>query len=321
MRELYPPLDPYDTRYLPVSGEHTLYVEQSGNPNGLPILFLHGGPGSSAKAHHRRYFDPARYRVVILDQRGCGRSRPPGKLRHNSTPELVNDLEQIREALGIKDWLLFGGSWGAALALAYAQEQPRRVTGMILRGCFLARREDLDWYLKYGPPHIFPDAWEEFLGRIPKAEHTRPVQYLFRVVTSCESEKALRAAQLWENWTGRVVHYREPPPEPATGKVAGAEAPEAIVRRVGIELHYALNDYFLQPNQLLRNVKRLSGMPVTLIHGRHDITCAPSASWELHRALPESELLILENAGHLASNAEMIEALLDTTDRYARLSS
>ncbi len=321
MRNLYSPLEPYATCYLPVSGGHEIYVEQSGNPDGIPVLFLHGGPGSGAKPHHRRYFDPARYRVVILDQRACGRSRPRGRLQHNNTQELLADLEAIRENLGIRRWLLFGGSWGAALALAYGERQPNRITGMILRGCFLARREDLDWYLVHGPPHLFPDAWQELLSGVPPAERDQPVPYLFRMVTGRNRKETLRAARLWDTWTGRLVSYCLPPPSaPAYQEDTEKETPDSAVRRVGIELHYALNHYFLEPNQLLRDLKRLPRVPVTIIHGRRDITCTLSASWELHHALPGSELLILESAGHLAGGAEMLEALLNTTDRYARMS-
>jgi len=313
MRELYPDIVPYQIHRLAVDNRHELYVEECGNPAGLPVVFLHGGPGAGCEPLHRRFFDPERYRIVLFDQRGAGRSTPHADLVDNSTWDLVTDLEKIREELRISDWMVFGGSWGSTLALAYAQRFPERVLGLVLRGIFLGRHRDVQWLYQEGASRLFPDIWERFLEPIPEAEHLDLVGAYYRRLTSDDELERLRAARAWSRWEGAtstlttkhtvIEHFGE------------AHLALSLAR---IEAHYFVNDVFLEPDQLLRDVDRIRAIPGIVIHGRYDVICPVEQAWELARAWPEAELGIVPAAGHAASEPSILDALVRATRVMAR---
>lgn len=315
MRELYPEIEANKSYRLKVDLLHTIYVEETGNPKGIPVIFLHGGPGSGCNENHRRYFNPKKYRVVLFDQRGCHRSTPAGETKNNSTPELLQDIERIREHLGIEKWMVFGGSWGATLGLLYAQSHPSRVLALVLRGTFLARQKDLDWFGKEGASMIFPDYWQEFTEIIPEGErHDLVSAYHSRVHGA--DRKLRRAASLaWSKWAGRIVTYLLPGVEYEPGDV------DKTVCEVLIETHYAKHRYFIAENRILDCVAQLPAVPTRIIHGRRDLTCTLDASWSLHRALPESELVVVREGGHLAGEPVMVDALVTATDEMAGMLS
>ena len=315
MRALYPEIKALRSHRLAVDSIHTLYVEEAGNPRGLPVVFLHGGPGSGCNENHRRYFNPKKYRIVLLDQRGCHRSHPAGATENNSTQGLVADLERIRTHLGIDKWLVFGGSWGAALGLLYAQAHPERVAGMVLRGVFLARRRDLTWFVEQGVNRIFPDFWQEFIGVIPAPERDDLVSAFHRRVHGPDPALRREAALAWAKWTGRVVTYLLSSVDPHSYHPGDMEK---VTREVLIETHYAKHGYFIAENQILNDVHKLPDAPIKIIHGRRDLTCALEASWALRQALPSAELTIVETGGHLAGEAVMVDALVGATDAMAK---
>jgi proline iminopeptidase len=307
MNALYPLSESRVARWIDVGDGHEIYVEEAGNPQGIPIVFLHGGPGSGCKPSHRQFFDPARYRSFLIDQRGAGRSRPYGETSANTTAHLVRDFERVRELAGIERWVLFGGSWGAALALAYAETFPARVAGMILRGSFLARPRDLEWFVGGGAARLLPRAWAEFEAAV--APLPPAVENLHAAVFGVDGALAARVAQAWSRWSGEVVTYAL--------DAAGSEAPapiEEALAKTRIELHYALNRYFLAPDQLLGEAGRLPQVPVHIVHGQRDITCPAEAAWELHRAIPWSTLEILRTSGHLSSESALGAALVRAAD-------
>ena len=311
MRELYPEINASNSYRLKVDPVHTIYVEEAGNPRGIPVIFLHGGPGSGCNENHRRYFDPTKYRVVLFDQRGCNRSTPAGETRNNSTPDLLQDIERIREHLGIEQWLVFGGSWGATLGLLYAQSHPSRVLGMILRGTFLARQKDLDWFGRKGASMIFPDYWQDFTGIIPDPERGDLISAYYARVHGADREARETAAMAWSKWAGRLVTYLLPGADYTPGDVG------KTVREVLIETHYAMHRYFIDENRILDNAALLPPVPIRIVHGRRDLTCTLDASWSLHRALPDSELVIVKEGGHLAGETVMVDALVTATDEMA----
>ena len=319
LRALYPATAPRRAGHLPVGDGHAVYFEEAGAPNGVPVVFLHGGPGGGCKPSHRQFFHPARYRSVIFDQRGAGRSTPYGETKANTTWDLVSDMEVLRKTLGIERWLLFGGSWGAALALAYFQSHPERVLGMVLRGSFLARPRDLAWFLgRDGAARLLPEAWYRF------CEATKDVGQdvidLHDVLFGEDATRALAVAHAWAAWSGAVVMYSF---DNASGEAPGPDA--EVLAKARIELHYARHGYFLGPNQLLASTQRratsvLPGRgfpPVHLVHGQRDITCPPEAAWELHRRIPGSTLEILRTGGHLSGEAVIQDALLRAADSMA----
>ena len=313
MRELYPEIGASKSYRLKVDQVHTLYVEEAGNPLGIPVIFLHGGPGSGCKENHRRYFNPKIYRVVLFDQRGCHRSTPAGETRNNSTPELLQDIERIRERLGIDQWMVFGGSWGATLGLLYAQSHPSRVLALVLRGTFLARQKDLDWFGKEGASMIFPDYWQEFTEIIPEGERHDLVSAYHSRVHGADRKLRQAASLAWSKWAGRIVTYLLP-------GSSGQYTPEDVdktVCEVLIETHYAKNRYFIPENRILDNVAGLPAVPTRIIHGRRDLTCTLDASWSLHQALPEAELVVVKEGGHLAGEPVMVDALVTATDEMA----
>jgi proline iminopeptidase len=312
MRSPYPATAPRLAEKIDVGDGHQVYFEESGNAAGIPVVFLHGGPGSGCKPGHRQFFAPEKYRSVLVDQRGSGWSLPFGAVAANSTPRLAADLEQIRRRLGIERWVLFGGSWGAALALYYAETYPERVLGMVLRGTFLARRRDVDWFFTAGASRMLPRAWSEFKQVV--GDPPDMIEYLHETVFGDDTAAAEQAARAWARWSQEVVTY-------AIDSVGDAdeESLSAVMGKTRIEMHYAVNGYFMAENQLLEDVHRLARMPVTIIHGQRDLTCTPDAAWALHRAIEGSSLRILRTAGHLSGEAAMTDALLDAADEMAEL--
>ncbi|MGE0386450.1 MAG: prolyl aminopeptidase [Gammaproteobacteria bacterium] len=311
-RGLYPPLEPRAVLRLAVGGGHVLHVEDCGDAEGIAALFLHGGPGSSCKEYHRRFFDPRRWRPVLFDQRGCGRSTPRGELAGNDTHALLRDMEAIRIALGIERWVLFGGSWGSTLALLYAELHPERVLGIILRGSFLARPRDVEWFFGDGARRLYPEAW----ARLESALELRPGQDLIeachRRILGDDAEQRLSAARAWAQWSSAIVAFALP-----GGDAGAAGDPAHLLADVGIEVHYAHHGYFIGPDQILADIGRVPRVPVTLVHGRRDLTCPLESSHLLHQALPGSRLEVLHEAGHLASEPPTVDALVRATDAMA----
>lgn len=311
-RTLYPDLEPNRTGRLKVSATHELYWEESGNPNGKPVIFLHGGPGGGTEGKHRRYFDPSVYRIVLLDQRGCGKSTPFASLEENTTWHLVSDIERLREHLGIEKWQVFGGSWGSTLALAYAETHPSRVTELVLRGIFLLRKEEIRWFYQEGASWIYPDAWEAYLDHIPEAERGDLLHAYYRRLTSEDHAERLAAAKVWSQWEGRTSCLI-PSPD-LIARTGGDEFALAFAR---IECHYFVHDGWLTDGrELLANVHRLKGIPAVIVQGRYDVVCPAKSAWDLHRAWPEAELKIVPDAGHAASEPGIVHELVSATDRF-----
>ncbi|MDO1528902.1 prolyl aminopeptidase [Fulvimonas sp. R45] len=313
MRELYPEIEPYRTHRLAVDARHTLHVEECGNPGGLPVVFLHGGPGAGLSPYHRRFFDPARWRIVLFDQRGAGRSTPFADLVDNTTAHLVADIEAIREMLGIERWAVFGGSWGSTLALAYAQAHPERVLGLVLRGIFLARDEELRWFneMDGGARFIFPERWARFRDFIPAAERGDMIEAYWRRLDSDDEATRLAAAQAWSAYEGGSTTLRHDPD--GAGDFADPQAALSVAR---LEAHYFRHRMFLEPDQLLRGVPGIRRIPATLVHGRYDIICPVKTAIDLHEAWPEAELRIVL-AGHSAADPAIVDALVQATDHLA----
>lgn len=314
MAQPYPPIEPYRTQRLKVSALHEIYVEESGNPQGKPVVFVHGGPGGGCEAWHRQFFDPKRYRIVLFDQRGCGRSTPYAELRENSTWDLVADMELIRTTLGIDAWVVFGGSWGSTLALAYAETHPQHTLGLILRGIFLVRDEEIRWFYQEGCNWIYPDAWEHYIAPIPVAERGDLVTAYYRRLTSERAEVRREAAKSWSIWEGATSKLI-----PSTDMIArygGDDFAEAFAR---IECHYFVNHGFLRPNQLLDDAHRLKQIPGVIVQGRYDVVCPMKSAWDLHRAWPEADLQVVSDAGHAASENGTLSRLIDAADRFARM--
>ncbi|WP_082684506.1 prolyl aminopeptidase [Aureimonas ureilytica] len=311
-RTLYPPIQPFRTERLAVGNGHVLYVEQCGNPSGKPVLFLHGGPGSGCSPTHRRLFDPTRYCVTLFDQRACGRSTPLGSLDANTTPDLVADIDCVADALGIDRFMLFGGSWGSTLALAYAQTRPERVTEMVLRGIFTGRRAELDWYYKEGASRLFPDEWAHFIAPLSDAERADPIAaYRLRLLDEDRTVRAL-AARSWTDWEARTVSMRT-----IRDAVGGFGASDAAIAFARIENHFFVHDLWFEEGQLIREAGRLAGIPGVIVQGRYDVVTPPVTAWDLHRAWPGSELQIVEDAGHAFSEPGTLDRLLAATDRFA----
>lgn len=313
---LYSEIEPFVTNVLESNSGHSIYFEQAGNESGIPVIFLHGGPGSGCNENHRRYFNPDIYRIILFDQRGCNRSIPKGLIEHNTTQNILNDIEAIRKQLNIEKCLLFGGSWGATLALLYAEQHPQHVSGIILRGTFLARQVDFDWFAKSGVNKIFPDYWEEFMSYFIDEEKNYPITTLYDRIFSKDKNIQLEAAKVWALWAGRVVTHSL-----VDEYILDIEDEDKIINEVKIEMHYAKNRYFIKENQILENISKVPDVPIMIIHGRKDLTCLPEASWSLHKVLPRSSLVIVKEAGHLAGEAAMIDALIQATDQMAALLS
>ncbi len=309
---LYPSIEPWDSGMLPVSALHSLYYEQSGNPEGKPVVFVHGGPGGGTGPACRQFFDPEAYRIILFDQRGAGKSTPHAELRDNTTWHLVADMETLREHIGIERWQVFGGSWGSTLALAYAETHPERVTELVLRGIFMLRRMELAWFYQAGADMLWPDAWEDYLAAIPPGERGDLMSAYYRRLTSDDAEIRLAAARAWAGWeAGRSFLM---PNRDYIESAAGEAFATAFAR---IECHYFVHGgFFEQDDQLLRDAHRLRGIPGVIVHGRYDVVCPPRNAWDLHRAWPEADLRLVQHAGHSAFEPDITHELIEATDRF-----
>jgi len=305
MLNLYPDIEPYARHRLAVDEPHELYLEESGNPDGIPVLVVHGGPGGGCEDYHRRFFDAERFRIILMDQRGAGRSTPLAELEGNSTDTLVQDMETIRQFLGIDRWLLFGGSWGSTLSLVYAEAYPERVLGLVLRGIFLCRPRDIQWFYQEGASRVFPDYWQDFLAPIPEDERHDMVTAYYRRLTSANELEQMQAAKAWSIWEGRCATLH---PNPKVVEHFGH--PHVAIALARIECHYFMNNAFLEPDQIMRDAGRLADIPGVIVHGRYDMVCPLDNALALHQAWPEAELHIIRDAGHSASEPAIVDALL-----------
>ncbi len=313
MSTFYPPIEPYDAGRLAVSPLHTLYYEQCGNPRGKPVVFIHGGPGGGCDAWHRQFFDPARYRIVLFDQRGCGRSTPHAELRDNTTWDLVADMEKLRAHLGIGRWQVFGGSWGSTLALAYAETHPEQVTELVLRGIFLIRRAELEWFYQDGASWIYPDAWAPYLAAIPEVERGDLMGAYYRRLTHSDRAVQLAAARAWSTWEGATSRLYT---DPAMLHHYGEE--DFALAFARIEAHYFVNGaWFEHDDQLLRNIVKIRHIPCVIVQGRYDVVCPLRSAWDLKQAWPEARLEIIADAGHSALEAGIVSKLIAATDAFA----
>ncbi len=315
LTELFPAIEPYNHGRLRVSKLHTIHYEECGNPKGKPLIFLHGGPGGGIDAIYRRYFDPKKWRIVLLDQRGCGASTPFAELRENTTWDLVDDIEKLRVHLGIESWVVFGGSWGSTLSLAYAETHVARVKALVLRGIFLLRRSELLWFYQEGASHIFPDAWESYLAPIPVRERGDMMKAYYARLTSKNRKVRTEAAKAWSIWEGSTSKlYTDPE---LVKKFGGGRFADAFAR---IEAHYFVNKGFLKTDdQLLRNAKRLRHIPAVIVQGRYDVVCPATSAWALHRAWPEAKFVLVPDAGHSMTEPGIRSALIEETEHFAKL--
>ncbi len=312
MRTLYPAIEPYVRHTIDVEPPHRIYIEECGNPDGIPVLFVHGGPGGGCEPFHRQFFNPDRYRIVLFDQRGCGRSLPHAELQGNHTQGLLSDIETIREHLGIERWLVFGGSWGSTLGLLYAENFPTRVLGLVLRGIFLCREQDIAWFYQGGASRLFPEFWEDFVAQVRPENRDDLVKAYYGLLTGDNEISRLAAAKAWSMWEGRTSALRSNP---------------ALIRRFGdshvalsmarIECHYFAHRAFIRPNQILERAERLRGIPGVIVHGRYDVICPVDQAYALHRSWPESTLDIIPAAGHSTSDPAVTHALIRATDEFA----
>ena len=313
MQTLFPQIKPYARHDLAVDGPHVLYVDESGTPDGLPVVFVHGGPGSGCDANSRCYFDPGVYRIITFDQRGCGRSTPHASLDNNTTWDLVADMERIRLFLGIDKWVLFGGSWGSTLSLAYAQSHPDRVHGLILRGIFLARPQEIEWFYQAGASRIFPDYWQDYIAPIPPEERDDLLTAFHKRLTGNDQIAQMHAAKAWSTWEGRTATLR---PNPQV--VERFCDPHRALSIARIECHYFTNSAFLEPDQLIRDMHKIAHLPGVIVHGRYDVICPLDNAWELHQNWPGSELQVIREAGHAASEPGITDALVRAAEQMAR---
>ncbi len=314
MRTKYPPIEPNRTGFFQVPG-HELYWEESGNPRGLPVIFLHGGPGSGTESGHRSYFDPKIYRIILMDQRGSGKSKPHSSLKDNTTWHLVGDIEALREHLAISKWVVFGGSWGSTLSLAYAETHPDRVLALILRGIFLGRPQELKWFYQFGAHHIFPDEWEKFVDPIPEGERADLLQAYYRRLISADPALRKRAASAWSGWEGAALKLIFDPA--AFAHFTEDTHADALAR---IECHYFIhNCFFKTENWLLDHVEAIQKIPGIIIQGRYDIICPMESAWKLHKVWGKAEFEIIRDAGHAASEPGITDALVRATDYFGQV--
>ncbi len=308
MKKLYPALKPYVKHSLAVDKPHVLYVEECGNPSGIPVVFLHGGPGAGCDPSHRRFFDPDIYRIILFDQRGCGQSRPHASLEANNTAALIADIEHIREHLTIDRWVVFGGSWGSTLGLLYAQAHPERVSGLVLRGIFLCRQQDIHWFYQHGASQVFPDYWQDFIDPIPENERDNLVQAYSRRLFGDDELARMAAAKAWSKWEARCASLR-----PSAELVSSLSEPHTALSMARIECHYFIHDAFLQPNEILDNMDRIQHIPAMIVHGRYDMVCPIQQAFDLKKAWPEAALSVVADAGHSAFEAGTVDALVSAT--------
>lgn len=312
LRTLYPPIEPYASGMLDVGDGHSVYWERCGTPGGTPAVFLHGGPGGGCSPRHRRLFDPAKYDVLLFDQRGCGRSTPHANLDANTTWHLVDDIERLRVMAGIESWLVFGGSWGSTLALTYAETHPDRVNALIVRGIYLLTKAEMDWYYQFGVSEMFPDKWEGFLAPIPESERGDMVSAYHRRLTGDDPAVQLAAAKAWSNWEGQTITLL---PEPETSD--SFDDDRFAIAFARIENRYFKHAGWLDEGQLLNDAGRLHGIPGVIVHGRYDMPCPARFAWALHKAWPEAEFHLIEGAGHAYSEPGILDRLIRATDRFA----
>lgn len=312
LRELYPPIEPFKSGMLNTGDGHQIYWELSGNPQGRPAVFLHGGPGSGCSPDHRRLFDPERYCVLLFDQRGCGRSRPHASLDNNTTWHLVADIERLRVLLGVEQWLVFGGSWGSTLALAYAQTHTERVSGLIVRGIFTLRREELRWYYQEGASWLFPDLWEGFVAPIPEAERGDLITAYRKRLVGDDRAEQLACARAWSLWEGQTIRLL--PDASNTAKHSIDAFSLAFAR---IENHYFVHGGWMEEGQLLRDAGKLAGIPGVIVQGRYDACTPAHTAWALHKAWPQAEFHMVDDAGHAFNEPGILSRLLEATDRLA----
>lgn len=305
METLFPAIQPYVIHSLAVEPPHILHIEESGNPEGLPVLFVHGGPGAGCEPYHRCFFDPDKYRIILFDQRGAGRSSPHAELSGNTTQALVADMEAIRQHLGVEQWVLFGGSWGSTLSLVYAETHPERVLGLILRGIFLCRQKEIDWFYQSGASRIFPDYWQDFIRPIPEAERDDMVKAYYRRLTGDDEVARMAAAKAWSNWEGRTATLQ--PRKSVIDHFGDSFTAFSLAR---IEAHYFINNAFMEENQILRDAEKLKDIPGTIVQGRYDLICPLESAWELHQAWQASDLYIIGDAGHSATEVGSVNALV-----------
>jgi proline iminopeptidase len=312
MKEMYPEIEAYSSGFLKVSELHTIYFEEAGNPKGKPVVFLHGGPGGGIIANYRRYFNPEKWRIILVDQRGCGKSTPFAELKENTTWDLVADIESLRNHLSIKQWSVFGGSWGSTLALAYAIKHPNSCTELFLRGIFLLRKKEIDWFYQEGCSKIFPDAWEGYVQPIPLEERHDFVSAFYKRLTSTDANTRKIAAKAWSIWEGSTSKLI--PDTDVVARFGEDEFADAFAR---IECHYFVNKgFFAEDNFLLNNIGVIRHIPTVIVQGRYDVVCPAESAWDLHRAFPESEFHLIADAGHSLSEKGITDALVSATDRF-----
>lgn len=313
MRDYFPEIDCYKKEWLKVSDIHSIYVEESGNPEGKPIVFVHGGPGGGVDPSYRRFFDPKKWRIILFDQRGCGLSKPFSELAENTTWDLVSDMEKIRTHLGVKSWTVFGGSWGSTLALTYAIKHPEPVSALVLRGIFLLREKEIKWFYQEGASHIFPEAWEKYLAAIPADERADLVRAFYKRLLSPDAATRKAAAQAWSVWEGSTSKLHTDPA--FVERFAGGEFADAFAR---IECHYFVNKgFFPEDGWILNNIDKIRHIPTSIVQGRYDVVCPATSAFELHKAWPESSLFMIPDAGHSASEPGIRSKLIEICDVLA----
>jgi len=312
LRTLYPEIEPFASGMLDVGDGHQIYWERAGTKGAKPAVFLHGGPGGGFSPAHRRQFDPAKYDLILFDQRGCGKSTPYASLDANTTWHLVADIERLREMIGAEKWLVFGGSWGSTLALAYAQTHPKRVSELVVRGIYTLTRAELDWYYQFGVSEIFPDKWERFCAPIPVPERSAMMAAYRKRLTGTDRKAQIEAALAWSKWEGQTITLL---PEPSTSDKFGQE--DFALAFARIENHYFVHAGWLEEGQLLRDAGKLKGIPGVIVHGRYDMPCPAKYAWELHKGWPEAEFFLIEGAGHAYSEPGILDRLIYATDKFA----
>lgn len=315
MKDFYPPIEPFQSGFLKVSEIHEIYYEQVGNPQGLPVVFLHGGPGGGISPDHRRFFDPKVYHIILFDQRGSGKSKPCAELRENTTWDLIKDTETIREKLNIKNWIVFGGSWGSTLALAYAITHPDRVKALILRGIFLCRPSEIKWFYQEGASNIFPDIWDEYLKPIPTEEQHNLVSAYHKRLTHENSTIRVQAAKSWSKWeaaTSRLIVDID--------AIQEFDEDDFALSFARIECHYFINNAFFPTNNyILENISKIRHIPAVIIQGRYDVVCPVRSAWDLHKAWPEAKLHIIAESGHAAAEPGTRAKLMEATEEFKKL--
>lgn len=309
--ELFPPIEPYQTGFLKVSDIHNVYYEQSGNPEGQPVIFVHGGPGGGTSPSFRQFFDPKHYRIILFDQRGCGKSTPFASLEDNTTWHLVDDMERLREHLGIDRWMVFGGSWGSTLSLAYSETHPDRVTHLVLRGIFMLRKWEIDWFYQEGASRLFPDFWEEYLKPIPQNERGELVKSYYKRLTSDDEATRIEAARAWSIWEASTSWL-----EISNDAINTFTDPVKALPFARIECHYFINEGFMEEGQLLRDAHKIRHIPTIIVHGRYDVVCPVQNAWDLKRELPDAELLISPTSGHSQMEKENRSSLIYATEKF-----